>query len=59
MSEESPINSNVIETIKTRVKNCIFCDLITANDPNIILEPRVRIVFIYFYTFIKLYYYNL
>ncbi|XP_015377621.1 PREDICTED: histidine triad nucleotide-binding protein 3-like [Diuraphis noxia] len=36
MSKES----NVVETIKTRVKNCIFCNLITANDPNIILEPR-------------------
>jgi len=49
MSEESPINTNIVETTKNRVKNCIFCDLITANDPNIILESRVSIVFIYFY----------
>ncbi|XP_026815558.1 histidine triad nucleotide-binding protein 3-like [Rhopalosiphum maidis] len=40
MTEESPVNMNIVETTKTRVKNCIFCNLITANDPNIILEPR-------------------
>lgn len=57
MTEDSiikePININIDETTKTQVKNCIFCDLISANDPNIILEPRVRIVFIYFYFFVK------
>jgi len=56
MTEESLINTNVAETTNARVKNCIFCDLIVANNPNIILEPRVRIVFIYFYVFMKLYY---
>ncbi|KAL4135746.1 hypothetical protein QTP88_007337 [Uroleucon formosanum] len=40
MTEESPIITNIAETTNTRVKNCIFCDLIAANDPNIILEPR-------------------
>jgi len=44
MTDDSPINTNTVETTKTREKNCIFCDLISANDPNIILERQVRIV---------------
>jgi len=47
MTEESPVNMNIVETTKTLVKNCIFCNLITANDPNIILEPRVKFNFIF------------
>lgn len=45
MSEE-PINENTVvtETAKACTNNCIFCNIISANDSNIILEPRVRFI---------------
>jgi len=46
MTEESPVKMNIVETANTRVENCIFCNVIAANDPNIILEPRVKNYFI-------------
>lgn len=49
MSEAA--NITVPETLKNHVENCIFCTIIGTNNPDVILEPRVRFILYFLFNF--------
>lgn len=43
------VGEDMVVTEKSNCEKCIFCNVIAKNDPNVILQPKVRqIIFIPF-----------